>query len=129
MVDFEGYGMYPSLIHGFFKFTTKGMSTDEGEHISTEQIFVAVQTASDEMPYQQLEQEFVSEFTIGKEECNYCVVPVDSIVRPLLVYEDYGGDEQRYFSALPRRYWARYFGDEIDVTSDDDTSMIDVGDD
>ena len=44
---------------------------------------------------------------------HYCVVPVASIVRPLLVYEDYGGDRSSYYSALPKREWARYFGDEI----------------
>ena len=99
------------------------METNEGDTISTDQIYAVVQTSCNELTYQQLKQEFVSVFNKGQEEEHYCVVPIDSIIRPLLVYKDYGGNKTSYFSALPRRYWARYFGDEVEISSDDDMSI------
>ena len=40
-------------------------------------------------------------------------VPISSLVHPLCVITDYGGNGTSYIVVLPRRYWSRYFGDKI----------------
>lgn len=44
---------------------------------------------------------------------SYLRVPISSIVYPLCVIEDIGGDENMYVIILPKRHWSRYFGDQI----------------
>ncbi len=46
------------------------------------------------------------------DECTY-VVPLESIVNPLCVFKNYGGQNREYFCPLPQRKWGRYFGDKI----------------
>ena len=40
-------------------------------------------------------------------------VPLLSLVHPLCVIPDYGGNGTSYIVVLPRRNWSRYFGDRI----------------
>ena len=45
------------------------------------------------------------------------------------MFPDYGGVENAYFISLPKRNWARYFGDKITQGSGDRGSMYDRADD
>lgn len=43
-------------------------------------------------------------------------VPLSSLVHPLCVIPDYGGNGKSYLVLLPRRIWSRYYGDRINLS-------------
>ena len=63
----------------------------------------------------ELESEFVAPLKLGSGESNFNVVPVESIAYPLLVIGNSGGSKLEHFCILPKRKWARYFGDRIEI--------------
>ena len=46
-------------------------------------------------------------------ENNYVTVPISSLVKPLFVFGDYGGNTKKKVCALPKINWAVYFGNKI----------------
>ncbi len=69
---------------------------------------------SSPMSMDRMSEDFVSKFHMPEDldECTY-VVPLESIVNPLCVFKNYGGQNREFFCTLPQRNWGRYFGDEI----------------
>ncbi len=61
-----------------------------------------------------VEKHFLSKVVLGmNNEISTVTVPLSSLVHPLCVIPDYGGDGTSYLVVLPRRNWSRYFGNRI----------------
>ncbi len=77
---------------------------------------MVVHTASDYISIDQLQNDFITSFTLGNiETCLYIVV-VDAIHGPLFVFQNYGSDtndKKRLFCALPQSKWGQYFDNRI----------------
>jgi hypothetical protein len=79
-------------------------------------LYVVVRTASDYIPYEQLQHEFVSTFALGDVLTCLYVVKIDSIRCLLNVFQNYGanGDNvNKLFCTLPRSEWGQYFTSRI----------------
>ncbi len=48
---------------------------------------------------------------------SFVKVPIESLVHPLCVIPDSGGDRDIYFVVLPKRNWSRFFGERIIITN------------
>ena len=49
--------------------------------------------------------------TLGNDiDISFVTVPIDSLVHPLCVIPDIGGEPAHYFVVLPKSNWSRYFG-------------------
>ena len=126
----------PARILGFFKYNTTSVPTPhylDEEKLSPSTIFdqslqdpnmyVVVHSATTYIPWSTVTQNFVTTFKLGPLSTHLYIVKVESIVRSLFVWRNYGGIEtnvEKYFCALPSRDWGDYFGDRIDMTDDDD---------
>ena len=114
------------MILGFVKFT------DEDEHQAI------IRTSTKDLPWETRTKEFISSFLLSTNfEMNYEMVPVSSVVHPLCAFQDYGGPVNKFFTPLPKRNWAQYFDDKINVTPNqldlvesdvDDTQYEEEGD-
>ena len=121
----------PAKIYGFFKFTTPGTPTPylvedqryspqhiRHENMEDDTLYAVVHSASDYLPMYEIENEFISPFKLGSvKKCLY-IVDAWSILGPLSVFPDVGGDGKKYFAEIPKRKWGRYFGDLVKVTGD-----------
>jgi hypothetical protein len=57
---------------------------------------------------------FCVRITLGNDiDISFVTVPIDSLVHPLCVIPDIGGEPAHYFVVLPKSNWSRYFGDRI----------------
>jgi len=60
---------------------------------------------------------FVHEIYLGLQfEVSFVTVPLESIVHPLCVFPDIGGQKDKFFVVLPKRNWSRFFGNQIIIT-------------
>ena len=106
--------VHPSKIHCFIQFNTEGMMDDSG--YDKDQVFVVIQSSKDPLSLSTLESEFIANFELGCDpNVDYKVVPIDSIVEPLMVFGKSPGCTNEYCCALPKRKWGRYFGDKVQV--------------
>jgi hypothetical protein len=120
----------PALILGFIRYDiTLGIPTPQFIHedeLSLSDIqrnmsidnslYVVVHTASDYIPYEQLQHEFVSTFVIGDVMSCLYIVKIESIQGPLNVFKNYGAngeDVNKFFCTLPRSEWGQYFTSRI----------------
>ena len=67
-----------------------------------------------------LEKDFISPTTLSDNFLSsYVLALLSSIVYPLLVFKDCGNvNARKYFCALPKRNWCKYFDDKIVVTEE-----------
>ena len=75
-------------------------------------LYVVVHTASDYIPYEQLQHEFVSTFVLGGVMTCLYIGKIESIRGPLNVFKKYGSngeDVNKLFCTLPRSEWGQYF--------------------
>jgi hypothetical protein len=120
----------PALMLGFIRYDiTLGIPTpqfihedelslsDIQQNMSTDNsLYVVVHTASDYIPYDQLQHEFVSTFVLGDVMTCLYVVKIDSIRCPLNVFQNYGADGDdvnKLFCTLPKSEWGQYFTSRI----------------
>jgi hypothetical protein len=47
----------------------------------------------------------------------FVTVPIESLVHPLCVIPDSGGDRDIYFAVLPKCNWREFFGEIIIITN------------
>jgi hypothetical protein len=91
---------YPSKILGFVKFDTTTMAV--------------IQCTERPLSWSSVERNFLYKVVLGlNDKISTVTVPLSSLVHPLCVIPDYGGDGASYFVVLPRRNWSRYFGNRI----------------
>jgi hypothetical protein len=79
-------------------------------------LHVVVHSASDYLPFEQLQHKFISTFVLGDVMTCLYIVKVESIHGPLLVFKNYGahGDNvNKLFCTLPNREWGQYFTSRI----------------
>ncbi len=77
---------------------------------------MVVHTASDYIPYEQLQHELVSTFVLGDVMTCLYIVKIESIRGPLNVFKNYGAhgeDVNILFCTLPRSEWGQYFTSRI----------------
>ena len=75
---------------------------------------VIVQCMERPLVWSQLEKHFPIKVVLGSDdEVSIVSVPITSLVHPLCVIPDYGGDGKSYLVVLPRRNWSQYFGNKI----------------
>ena len=120
----------PAMMLGFIRYDiTLGIPTpqfihedelslsDIQQNLSTDNsLYVVVHTASDYIPYDQLQHEFVSTFVLGDVMTCLYVVKIDSIRCPLNVFQNYGADGDdvnKLFCTLPKSEWGQYFTSRI----------------
>ena len=69
-------------------------------------LYAVVHSASDYIPYEQLQHKFVSTFVLGDVMTCFYIVKIESIWGLLNVFKDYGAhveDVNKLFCTLPRR--------------------------
>ncbi len=79
-------------------------------------LYVFVHSASDYIPYEQLQNKFVSIFVLGDVMTCLYIVKIDSIWGLLNMFKNYGAhgeDANKLFCTLPRREWGQYFSSRI----------------
>ena len=79
-------------------------------------LYAVVHSASDYLPLEQLQQEFVSSFVLGDVMTCVYIVNVETIRCPLNVFKDYGAHGEnvtKLFCTLPKREWGQYFSSRI----------------
>lgn len=106
---------YPGHILGFFEYYAPGIHSTNYRGTL---VFAVVQSSESTSPMSmnRMSKDFISKFQMPEDldEFTYCI-PIDSIVNPLCVFKNFGGQNREYFCALPQRKWGRYFGDRIDI--------------
>ena len=107
LIHWNGYDeSYPARILGFFEFSQQNETS----------MMAVVQSSPESSPMsmERMGQDFISKFIMPDDldECTYAV-PLESIVHPLCVFKNYGGQNREYFCTLPQRKWASYFGGQI----------------
>ena len=60
------------------------------------------------------------------------MVPVSSVVFPMLACQDYGGVSNNFFTSIPKSNWTEYFDNKIEIEEDaipveDSDSDVDYG--
>jgi hypothetical protein len=134
LVDFvDNYGTTkscPALMLGFIRYditlripTPQFIHKDKLSLLDIQQnmsidnsLYVVVHTASDYIPYEQLQHEFVSTFVLGDVMTCLYIVKIESIRGPLNVFQNYGADGEdvnKLFCILPRSEWGQYFTSRI----------------
>jgi hypothetical protein len=134
LIDFVGNDgstqSCPSLILGFIRYDiTSGIPTPHFIHeqelslLEIQQnrnidnsLYAVVHTASDYLPFEQLQHEFVSTFVLGDVMTCLYIVKIETIRGLLNVFKDYGAtgqDINKLFCTLPRREWGQYFSSRI----------------
>ena len=120
----------PALMLGFIRYNiTLGIPTPQFIHedeLSLSDIqqnmsidnslYVVVHTASDYIPYEQLQHEFMSTFVLGDVMTCLYIVKIESFWGPLNVFKNYGAngeDVNKLFCTLPRSEWGQYFTSRI----------------
>jgi hypothetical protein len=79
-------------------------------------LHVVVHYASEYIPHEQLQHEFVSTFVLGDVMTCLYIVKIESIRGPLIVFKNYDAhseDVNKLFCTLPRREWGQYFSSRI----------------
>ena len=100
---------YPSLILGFVTLPLKN-------DLSILENYAAVRTSIRPVPWEQVEKNFVQEFKLSTDvHDDHVLVPLESIVYPLIVFHDHGGTSNSFFVTLPKRCWGKYFSDQINL--------------
>ena len=134
LIDFEGdegiTECCPSLILGFIRYDiTLGIPTpqfiheDELSLLDIQQnmcidnsLYAVVHSASDYLPFEQLQHKFVSTFVLGDVMTCLYIVKIESSRGLLNVFKDYGAhceDVNKLFFTLPRREWGQYYSSRI----------------
>ena len=73
-----------------------------------------IQCTESPLSWSSVEKNFLYKVVLGlNNEISTVTVPLLSLVHPLCVIPDYGGDGTSYFVVLPRRNCSRYFGNRI----------------
>ena len=79
-------------------------------------LYVVIHASSTYLSMADLEDNFISKFTLGDvNQCMY-IVKVEDILGPLFVFGNYGGSNKsakHLFCALPQRNWGKYFTNRI----------------
>jgi len=79
-------------------------------------LYVVIHASSTYLSMVDLEDNFISKFTLGDvNQCMY-IVKVEDILGPLFVFGNYGGSNnsaKHLFCALPQRNWGKYFTNRI----------------
>ena len=92
--------LYPAKILGFIKFEDR-----------TEAV---IQCSEKPLRWSRVKKNFLVKVSLGTNDATSTVtVRLSSLVHPLCVIPDYGGNGTSYIVVLPRRNWSRYFGDRI----------------
>ena len=92
--------LYPAKKNGFIKFEDR-----------TEAV---IQCTEKPLRWSRVKKNFLVKVSLGTNDAISTVtVPILSLVHPLCVIPDYGGNGTSYIVVLPRRNWSRYFGDRI----------------
>ena len=127
----EEESVCPGRLAGFFKFSTPGTPTPhlvEEEYNSPSHIFMegmqddtlyaVIHSAAHNLPMYEIENDFISPFTLGDpKDCIY-ILDAEAIIGPLSVFPNIGGNGNRFFAEIPKRKWGRYFGEQIDLNND-----------
>jgi len=91
---------YPAKVLGFIKYDEK-----------TEAV---IQCTEKPLHWSRVKKNFLEKVILGNDDAISTVtVPLSSLVHPLCVIPDYGGNATSYIAVLPRRNLSRYFGDRI----------------
>jgi len=73
-----------------------------------------IQCTERPLSWSSVKRNFLYKVVLGlNDKISTVTVPLLSLVHPLCVIPDYGGDSASYFVILPRRNWSRYFGNRI----------------
>ncbi len=75
---------------------------------------VIIQCCLEPLEWSNVQANFLVGITLGNDiDISFVTVPIDSLVHPLCVIPDSGGEPSRYSVVLPKSNSSRYFGDRI----------------
>ena len=75
-----------------------------------------IQSSLEPLEWSNVQTKILVGITLGNDfDISFVTVPIDSLVHPLCVIPDIGGEPSRYFVVLPKSNWSRYFGDRINT--------------
>jgi hypothetical protein len=97
----EQFAYYPSLILGFINVE--------------KEVQAVVQCAVNPVEWSTIQTNLIVKFQLSDHfDELYVIVPTSSIIHPLCVIKDYGGNSCTYMVILPKKNWSDYFTDRLD---------------
>ena len=99
----------------FVRFLTPGFPTPEStmsgssQDISDTKLYAVIHTASNYLSWDEMDANFISEFTLGHIKTCVYIVDVATISDPLFVFRNCGKDSLHHLCSLPYRRWGNYF--------------------
>ncbi len=108
---------YPAKILGFFKF----LSGDIPSKLSIGEMYAVVQTSNHVLETDIIDSEFVSMFKLGIRGQDFCIIPIEMIIAPLLAIKNYGykTNNRCYLTAMPYWNWGSYFTRKMPIYSEE----------
>lgn len=111
----------PAKLLGFIKYINPGTPTPnlfeqhtleeiEDKAMVDDTLYAVVHAAAAYLPMHELEREFLKTFQLGDVGTCIYIVPVDSIIAPCFVLDNYGRDRtgHTHMCVLPYRKWGNY---------------------
>ena len=109
----------PAQILAFVRFLTPGFPTPESTESEKNQdksdtkLYAVIHTASNYLSWDEMNENFISEFTLGNIKTCVYIVDVATISDPLFVFRNYGKDSFHHLCSLPYRRWGIYFRNKL----------------
>ena len=57
-------------------------------------------------------------------ESSYAMVPITSLVLPLMAFRDPNENNNTFYCVIPKRNWSAYFDDKINVQPSEETDVM-----
>jgi len=114
MVDYGNRGSYPSKFFGFVQY----ISGDIPEHSITDDnkrsMFAVIQCSTKSLSTSRIDKDFISTFRLGTNNDSFDIIPVESIMHPMLAIPSFGSSTGNlYVTGSPYEQWGKYFENEM----------------
>jgi hypothetical protein len=108
MVHFEETNNLGEIVENYYPSRLLGFITTN----NTQEVVILCSVNS--IQWDNIQQNFIVEIQLSRNlNVSFVTVPIKSIVYPLCVFLDDGDQTDKYFVVLPKRYWSRFFGNNI----------------
>ena len=106
----------PAKVLAFIRFVTNGFPAPSSENNSDvnmqshdSKLYAVIHTSNDYLSKDEMDDKFISSFSLGDIKSCVYIVDVGVISDPLFVFSNCGTDALQHFCALPYRSWGNYF--------------------
>jgi hypothetical protein len=114
MVDYGNQGSFPSKIFGFVQYLSGGISSNSTTNHEDKCMYAVIQCSAKPLRTSFIDEHFITTFRLGTNYDSFDVVPVESIMHPMLAVPSFGStSDDLYVTATPYEQWGKYFENEM----------------